>query len=225
MAKTQTLYISFRKLQKSHRPDVVLRLMMAFNDISLAHHSLEEWNQDQPGLRRHVQLGARMYFVRLQCGHLNEAVTIIRDILDDKRLLNDVARCSERAQEAFAKLSSCLGKGPAAQRFERYVAPIRNRAAFHYLRDVAERALEDRANRNEASRSSITVADESSLSRFEAADHIIDSIVVRQLWKLSREADLRETADCVLTYCSKLCDSFLVFAHEYATRQMKEHTV
>ncbi len=216
MPETQTLYVSFRKLCGSAHSTVVLRLMMAFNDISRANHSLSKYKREQPRVRRHVQMGARMYFVRLQCGHLNEAMKVIREIRDDAALQAEVSRCSAEAQAAFDKLTSCLDGSPGATNFKRYVGAIRNKTAFHYDPNMTLAALNDRAGRDEASTSTITAGDDLSLWRFEAADYIMDSVVVCQLWKIPHTADLRIEADRIADYCADICLSFLIFACEFA---------
>ena len=183
MPLTQTVYLDFRRLSHSGHSSIILRLMMAFNDIALANQSLAEWKREQPGIRKHLQMGARMYFVRLQCGHLNEAIEIIREVKNNGRLMVEVAKCSEQAQEAFQKLVACLD-GPQGRKFRRYIGQIRNKTAFHYDPDMTLAALQDRASREEGRRSSMTRGDELALWRFEAADHIVDSIVSRQLWRI-----------------------------------------
>lgn len=216
MPETRTVYVSFRKLRGSAHASVILRLMMAFNDISLANHSLSEYKRERPPVQRHVQMGARMYFVRLQCGHLNEAMKVIHEIRDASALRAEVSRCSAEAQAAFGRLTSCLDGGAGAADFRRYVGAIRNKTAFHYDSDMTLAALKDRAGRDEAATSSITEGDDLSRWRFEAADHIMDSIVVRQLWKIPRTADLRTEADLIADYCAGICLSFLVFTSEFA---------
>jgi hypothetical protein len=223
MAETQTLYVSFRKLHNSAHGAIILRLMMAFNDISLANHGLAQYKQEQPRLRKHVQMGARLYFLRLQCGHMNEAMRVIREIRDDAALQAEVDKCSSEARAAFGKLTSCLDSNPGATDFGRYIGAIRNKTAFHYDPSMVLAALNDRARRAEAATSTITAADELSLWRFEAADYIIDSIVVRQLWKIPRTSDLRAEADRIADYGSDICLSFLIFSSEFTFRYMAKH--
>lgn len=223
MPETQTLYVSFRKLQKSAHGSIVLRLMMAFNDISLANHGLAEYKKEQPRLRKHIQMGAKMYFLRLQCGHLNEAMRIIGEFQDDAALGAEVSRCSAEGRAAFEKLTSCLNGGPGAEDFRRYVGAIRNKTAFHYDSNATLAALSDRARRAEATMSTITAGDDMTLWRFEAADQILDSIIVRQLWKIPRTADLRTEADRIADYGWDICLSFLIFASEFAFKYMARH--
>ena len=165
-----------------------------------------------------------MYFIRLQCGHLNEGMEAIRQIRDDATLRTEVGKCSAAARVAFDKLISCLDGGSRAREFRRYVGAIRNRTAFHYDSNVALAALNDRASRDEASRDSITAGDDQALWRFEAADRIIDSIVVRHLWRIPRTADLRAEADRIADYCADVCLSFLIFGGEFAFGFMTRNT-
>ena len=222
MPQTQTIYVNFRRLNNSSHASVVLRLMMAFNDIALANQSLAGYKREQPPIRRHVQWGAKMYFVRLQCGHLNEAIRIVGEIKDDAQLLSKANRCSEDAQLAFRELISCL-ESPGGNQFRKYVGRVRNKSAFHYDPDMALAALRDRARREEAVRSSITRGDELALWRFVAADHIFDSIICRQLWEIPRAADLRQETDRISDYCSNLCAAFLTFVGEFTFSYIQDH--
>ena len=164
-----------------------------------------------------------MYFVRLQCGHLNEAMKVVRQIRDEATLRAEVGRCSAEVRVAFDRLTSCLDDGPDATDFRRYVGAIRNKTAFHYDAKMTLAALNDRASRDEAATGSITAGDDFSLWRFEAADLIMDSIVVRQLWKIPRSADLEAEVNRIADYCWGICLSFLEFAGEFIFRYMRRN--
>ncbi len=223
MPQTQTMIVSLPRLCLSEdRASIVVRLMMAANDIALANKSLADFKKEQPRIRRHVQRGAAMYFVRLQCGHLNEAMKIVREVKDNPYLMGVLGRCSHDAQDAFGKLEACLDGAERAE-FQRYIARIRHQTAFHYDGDAVLIALRDRASRPEAARSRITWGDDLSLWRFELADDIADSIICRQIWAIPREATLREEADRISDYGSDLCKAFLDFSGEFVFRYVREH--
>lgn len=178
-------------------------------------------------MRKHFEKGAAMYFVRLQCGHLHEALDVIQEIKDDQNLYNRTERCSNTAKDSFKKLTDCLKGGPNKWKFEQYITRIRNNLAFHYCHKKGEklidRALSDRAGRIEAKTSKITLGDHLSLWRFEHADDIIDSIVCRQIFVVPRSADLRSEVDKILDLGSDLGKALIMFGGEFATLFVKDH--
>jgi hypothetical protein len=196
--------------------------MMVFNDIALANHSMAEYRKELPRLRQHVRFGALQYLIRIQCGHLVEALGIIQTIQENDRLMNMLQRCSSEVQDAFATLTACLVE-PGRREFGKLVRAVRDKVAFHYDLDMVKAALEDRAGRPESARSRIYRSDDLAFWRFEVADHVLDSIVCRQVWKIPRNADLRQEADRILDYAANLCLTFLTFAGEFAPLYVHEH--
>jgi len=168
-------------------------------------------------------LGALMYFIRLQFGHLNEAIKLIQEIQDDTYLYERVNSCSQAAQDSFIKLLNCLKGGRDYKKFLQYVGRIRHNTAFHYDPTVIKKALADRASRAEARYSKITSGDHISLCRFKLADQIVDSVVCRQIWKIPKDADLRKEADECVMFGADLCKALLDFSGEFIFRYIQEH--
>lgn len=223
MGQTQTIFVNLQRLNSCNNAGTIIRLMMACNDISVANQCLSQFMTEQTPIRRHVQKGALMYFVRLQCGHLNEAMKIIEEIREDPNLNDRVKHCSQTAQDLFSKLTNCLQGGTDCADFQKYVGQIRQNTAFHYTEKLVNRALSDRSDRPEARISKITGGDHINLCRFELADDIMDSIVCRQIWRIPRDADLRQEADRSADFGSDLCKSLLGFAGEFIVRYIREH--
>ena len=198
--------------------------MMVCNDIMLANHCLSESRNIQSKIREHVQRGAGMYFVRLQCGHLNEALKIVQEIKDDSNLMTLIDRCSQAAQGSFSRLVNCLKGGSENKSFEGFVGRIRHSTVFHYdNKKQVERALADRAGRKEARQSKITFGNHISLSRYELADEILDSIVCRQICKIPRSIDLRQEIDKIMVWGSDLAEALLEFSGEFIYKYVQEH--
>jgi len=164
-----------------------------------------------------------MYFVRLQCGHLNEAMEIIKEIKDTPYLNDRIEHCSQTAKNSFGKLTNCLKGGSDHSDFQKYVGQIRHNTAFHYAEKLVEKSLTDRSGRADAALSRITAGDDVSLWRFEIADDILDSIVCRNIWKIPRDADLQQEANQCSDFGSDLCRSLLDFAGEFIIRFIQEH--
>lgn len=223
MSRTHTLCINLQRLQAGGSSSLtVIRLMMACNDILLANHCLSLF-KNQSGIREHVHRGARMYFVRLQCGHLNEALKIVQEIKADSILMNLLDQCSQGTKDSFNTLVKCLRGGSDHKSFEEYVGRIRHSTVFHYdNKKLVERALSDRAGRKEASLSKITFGDHISLSRFDLADDIVDSIVCRQICKIPRSADLRQEIDRIMVWTSDLAKSLVEFSDEFIYKYVQK---
>jgi hypothetical protein len=78
MTRTSSRFIDPARLKARGETGVVLvRLMMACNDMTLANESLAEWKPEQPRDRAYRQLGAMRYFVRLQMGHCGRYFAIL----------------------------------------------------------------------------------------------------------------------------------------------------
>ncbi len=223
MTRTQTTFVDLsRLLPNKKEASIIIRLMMACNDIALANQCLAQYKEEQPPIRKHVQKGALMYFVRLQCGHLKEAIDLIQKLCNDKYLLKRVDNCSKEAQTSFKDLTDCFKNEPNYIKYRDYVLKVRHKTIFHYDGKLVEKALADRANRTEAKTSKITRGDNISLWRFNLSDEIVDSLICRQLWKIPREENLREKADEISDFGSNLCVSFLDFCGEYIFSYIKE---
>jgi hypothetical protein len=109
MRATQTLVVDLERLQRRGQEGIlIIRLMMAANDLALADWGLEQFKQAQPRLQRHPQLGACRYFIRLLCGHLNEAMKLVQEVRDTSSLSCLVERCTQPTREAFGRLTACL---------------------------------------------------------------------------------------------------------------------
>jgi hypothetical protein len=73
------------------RGPILIRLMTALSDLTIASEGFGRWkDEEQPGLQR-VREAANRYFVRMQIGHLHEALRIIDDIR--QKHMADVQRC------------------------------------------------------------------------------------------------------------------------------------
>ena len=223
MSRTQSIFVDLpRLLNNKKEASIIIRLMMASNDISLANQCLAKYKKDQGPMRKHVQKGALMYFVRLQCGHLKEAIDLIQKVCEEQKLYERVERCSSHAQSCFENLKKCLKTGADYSKYRDYVMKVRHKTVFHYDSKLVERALADRASRPEAKSSKITRGDHISLWRFDLSDDIVDSIICRHIWQIRRDADLRKEADEIADFGSNLCVSFLDFCGEYIFAYIQE---
>src|SRR6478735_8972972 len=126
VSKSTTTLVSFRKLAAlGELAPVILRLMMACNDYSIANDAFGAWSQEQDRIRKDRQSSARTYFLRVQIAHVSEALSIIGEIKRKPALLAAVRQSDRRTQQSFDALVALLG-GPHYTVME----TIRNKAAF-----------------------------------------------------------------------------------------------
>ena len=80
MNRTSTRVVDYQRLlDRGRAATIVVKLMMACNDMQLANEALSGWKEEQPRNRQYRQIGAKMYFVRVQMAHLHEALNIIEE--------------------------------------------------------------------------------------------------------------------------------------------------
>src|SRR5258708_1377172 len=180
--ETRTLTVDLRRLERTG-PDGVLalRVMRAANDLAAANAGWRHANREFPRLEKHMQDGVRRYYVRLQCGHLVEAVDLVPEVCASPRLHGVVGRCSAEARASFGRLVDCTKGHSRRKDFERYVVSLRHEVAFHYKAGVTKLALARRAAREEMRYSRVTLGSNIDLWRFNVADDIELSVVARVL--------------------------------------------
>lgn len=221
MSRTSTKNINFETL-KMRGPNAVtvVKLMMACNDMSLSNQALTKWKKDQPMMNKSRQIGAEMYFIRTQLSHLHEGLKIIQEIRNDHSLMAHLATCDQETQQSFQKLISFLPGESNRKEFENLIGRIRHNLTFHYDESgkLIEHAIIDRAKRPEARQSSITRGSTHQLWHFKVADDVVDSIVVRQIWKIPRSSDLRLEANKIADRVHQIFLWFVDFSGEFIWR-------
>jgi hypothetical protein len=218
MSGTHTKLIDYQKLRaRGKSATLVVKLMMVCNDLQLANEALSQWKDEQPRSRAYRQQGAQMYFLRLQIAHLFEALDIIADVRNDSRLSALVWQCNKRTQTSFEYLEQFLKGGTARPWFDRIVGRVRNNLTFHYDESgrLIDRAIADRASRPVSQYSPITRGSTAYLWRFQVADEILDSVVVRQIWEIPRDKDLRAEADRISDEIHKVFLAFVDFCGDF----------
>lgn len=218
MARLLMRPVRFDQLQSKGRESaIVVKLMMACNDLSLANQALEDWKKTTERERRDRKRGAGMYFVRVELSHLHEALKIIHQLERTPTLRALVEQCDARTQESYAEVLAHAYGGAKHGRFQQLVEQMRHKVAFHY--DDSGKliwwAIEDRASRPDGNHSSITRASEAHRWRFDVADDVVDSMVVRKFWQIPRSADLREEADKIADEVHAVLLRFVDFCGEF----------
>lgn len=102
MSRTTTIMYDFQKMAlMPETASIILRMMMACNDMQTANEALSYWKEKRVQQPTGRARGAGMYYIRLQISHLHEALSIIDSIKKDSYLSNLLSRCDGRTQKAF----------------------------------------------------------------------------------------------------------------------------
>lgn len=226
MGGTRTYPVDLDRLQQCGEDgEMVMRLMIAVNDINLAMVFAERVQSGELEAAKHEELAIRRYFIQLQCGHLSEALQLVKEVEKRPELRRFIERCSHSVRDAYSQLLECIPGGDKHKDFIKYISQIRNRAIFHYYSIPVKKAITDSQGRLGNRRSTITLGSDPTLGRFDVADDIIDSIVCRQLWKIPPSADVQAEANRIADWGWELCQHFLCFAYELAHTYMRENAL
>jgi hypothetical protein len=79
MGSNMRLVRSDELLDDKEVSSILLRLMMALNDSSLANNALREWSESKDRIKTVRMFGGKIYFVRVQFGHVYEAMLVIEE--------------------------------------------------------------------------------------------------------------------------------------------------
>lgn len=217
MSKSTTTLVRVAKIAEEFElGDVLIRLMMACNDFSLANESLGRWRNPQTKKEEVRAQGAARYFLRLQVSHICEALDIVDEIERSTVLRAALESTDERTKASFEKL-----KKFKSSPIYRTIKLIRNKVGFHYDSDWAKKALQRIAADHPDLQSSITMGEEALDWYFEPGDLVEDSIVVRQIFKIQREADVRTETDKILTELQRVAETFGDFAGYFVKHHCK----
>jgi len=203
VTRTHKKYVSLWRLQATGKGSLIVRLMMACNDIRLANQCMQNYRRKDTPTERHLRRGALMYFVRLQIGHLLEGLKVLEDIDSNRDLFKSDLRDDLETQ--FDQLLASFRGQP----FRRYTEGARDKT-FHYSDSEVNKAITARIEKG-SNLSGFTLSPEPELYRFDIADDIYDSMLCRIVWNLPPDQDLGPNADKVLDEVWNIGAQFLEF--------------
>ena len=135
MAKWTTRTIDIQNIESAGKSgNLVIKLMICCNDLSLANQSLARW-KDTEKLNideKSRQQGAGMYFVRIQLSHLYEGLNIIKQIADEPILVALIQGLDDDTKSSFNTLCEYLDGAPERKKLTRYIELMRHKLTFHY---------------------------------------------------------------------------------------------
>jgi hypothetical protein len=138
---------------------------------------------------------------------LFEALTIIDEIREDVDLMNVVGRCDRRTIASFEVAANFLDS-------EDYnlMAKMRNVIAFHYNAKLPLRRLKKLVEKFPGHVTSYSLGSETLDWYFDLGDLIADEIVVREVFGIPDDADIKEVTLKVLNRQHDMATAFTDFA-------------
>jgi hypothetical protein len=195
---------------------VVIRLMMALNDIAIANEGLGDWTFTTERKKLARQDGGRLYYGRMLMAHVFEALSIIQEIEGTPKLKALVQACDRATQSSFDAVADFL-KTSDYQRLCR----IRNNVSFHYDGKLAVRALGQIDRKFPSHASMYSLGHEPLDWYFQLGDLVSDRIVVRDIFNAPEDADMRAAIDPILMRMHTMAHAFSDFAGYFIRNQLK----
>lgn len=126
------------KLDCDKMSDVdLLRLMAAFNDLTLAtRHIIEAFQKGDLTEAHEAEKASaeRLYYFRLICGHLNEGLAAFRNFQEHREVKDVFKKVAPEHKQHFDALLVAADPNNKESFFKKVLTPIRSEAAFHYQR-------------------------------------------------------------------------------------------
>jgi len=197
---------------------VLLRLMQAVNDISLAADANDMWAETTEQNRAYRRGAARMYFIRVLMSHLHEALKIVDEINKDTDLRAAADRCDARTQANFATLVTMLNSRERGQLFR-----FRTKTTFHYDPAVLAGQLEAVITQDPDAIWSCSVGSTPLDWHYELADAVMDRTVVRFVFGADepRSPERFEKIEKFATRLDEIATMFTDFASNFVERRLR----
>jgi hypothetical protein len=189
---------------------IIVRLMMSVNDIGVANAALNEWfhtDEKRKAVRRE---GGKLYYGRMQMGHIYEALLVIKEIVNTPNLRAYVDRCDATTVKSFSVVEAFLRSADY-----KTLLRLRNNAAFHYDAKLTLRYLQAVVDEAPDHTSPYTLGTEPLDWYFEVADLVVDQIVVREIFNIKGYEKFEQRRDEIMDRFHQLAVAFLDFAGHF----------
>ncbi len=216
MGRSRIKYFGSRDLESpGDLSGVLIRLMLAVNDISLAADADAFWAETTEQRRAYRKPRARMYFIRLIMSHVHEGLNVIGEINKSPDLRAAVDLCDARTRENFEKLVEILTSRERGALF-RY----RTKTTFHYDREVPGEHLRKVIAHDRDATWSYSVGSTPLDRHFELGDAVMDRMVVRFVLGADepRSAARSKKIEEIATRLDQIAFTFTDFATSFIER-------
>lgn len=191
--------------------------MLCNNDISLAQIAIDDWKRVTDSKRLHRQLAAQLYFVRILLGHVNEALSIIREISKSSSLRTAVDECDDLAINSFIAVEKFAFSDDSKR-----LAKLRNNAAFHYT-TLPTKVLREIANNYPDMSFSYSMGNDTLDWHFELADAVMTRMLMFDIYEVRHpeRAERRAKLEEISLYEQFIATEFTNFAAHFVHRHSR----
>ena len=128
--------------------------------------------------------------------------------------------CDSQTQSSFRKLKSYLKGGENRTLVEKIIGQVRHNLTFHYdeTGKWIARAISEIAAIPGGHHAHVVRGSNAYLWHFEAGDEIMDKIIVRYIWQIPQDKNLREEADAISDQMHDIFLTFMDFSGEFIWR-------
>jgi len=196
---------------------VVVRLMMVMNDLGVANSALTEWEGTRDRKKEARRSGGKLYYGRMMMAHVYEGLQIIEKITNSPQLKAAVDRCDSKTRASFDAVARFLDTDDY-----KLLRRIRNNSSFHYDSKLTVRALEKLIQKYPDHISPYSLGQDTLDWYFELGDLINDKIVVRDIFKVPDQADIRTAIDPILVRLHTMAVAFTDFVGHFIWHCMKK---
>jgi hypothetical protein len=203
----------------NRNPDVssrLVQLMILCNDLITANTLFGDIEARKTSVPSCHSWGAGLYLVRLQHGHLHEAVSLLKSFRSCGAL---ELKCYETL--AIQVVDWITRVEASNKRLSEYLAQIRNNTIFHYDRRRISTVLKDLASRSPRNGYRVTRSNDVRLARYSIADRVIDELTVGKIFNLDIESDRRIGSDEIMTETFDLYKHLLWLVDDLVMAYMK----
>ncbi|TFV48278.1 hypothetical protein [Bradyrhizobium niftali] len=204
---SRTRIIKNTRIERQHRGDVFVVLMMIVNDMSIVNESLREWSETTEKRRVGRKHGARAFFVRVQMADVYEALLLIEIIRKDEALKAEIAKCEDKTRACFDEVCKFFDTDDYKK-----LIRIRNNVGFHYDVKLAGRGLKEIADKIPDDSSKMSLGSDTLDWYFQLGDKVTDRIVVRHIFEVPEGADASEESDKIAHRIFDVAEKLAEFA-------------
>ncbi len=148
-----------------------------------------------------------MYFVRMLISHVFEALAVINKINSTPELLAVVEKSAPETKRAFDRCAGVVG----TEKYKK-MKNLRSGLGFHYLDDPVRDAISSQAQKAPDIQLSVSVGQDTLEWYYEPGDRIVDSAVVRGVFKIPEGADVQKELDAIIHDIQSVGDDLASFA-------------
>jgi hypothetical protein len=207
MPKSTTRIPKNAKIAASGIASVIARLMMIVNDMAIVNEFQRMWSTSKDERWESRRGGGRALFARIQMSYVYEALELIKEIRDSAKLMTEVGKCSKKTEECFTAVKAFIDTEDYKK-----LCRLRNNVGFHYDPKLAERAVREISSDFPEDASAMTLGEDPLDWHFVLGDKVQDKIVVRYIFEVPKEKNIREESDAIAGRVFDMAEKLAEFA-------------